>query len=226
MGQSLRSRKKLKPSGFDRKLMALAFIAIISVSGSYYVLTTHADSGGLTGAYGNPSSTPIVGQSYTGASRTTNTPAALMLAGPANSTGIHICLDDYLGLTADNTAVDASQCNGSSAQTWSDIGTVSIGTTVASAKIMVNGKCLQTYHNGTAVGTPVVIGSCVGSQSQTWRWNFQGTTQEIENTGSGLCLTDPNASAASGTQFILDTCTGSNAQMFESATPDSSGGNG
>ncbi|MFH8220956.1 ThuA domain-containing protein [Streptomyces sp. NPDC018057] len=104
------------------------------------------------------------------------------------------CVDVAGGGSADGTAVQLYDCNGSAAQQW----TVGSDRTVRAL-----GKCLDVTAAGTADGTKVQLYDCNGSGAQVWQHRSDG---ELVNPASGKCLDATGPSSANGTRLQIWTC--------------------
>lgn len=105
------------------------------------------------------------------------------------------CVDVASASSANGTAVQLYDCNGSAAQTWT------VGNSDNSIKSL--GKCLDVAAASTASGAKVQLYDCNGTAAQKWTPS-NGT---LVNTGSGKCLDATNQSSANGNQLQIWTCT-------------------
>ncbi|GAA0813094.1 glycosyl hydrolase family 18 protein [Spirilliplanes yamanashiensis] len=106
------------------------------------------------------------------------------------------CVDVAGASSANGTAVQLYDCNGSAAQRW----TVNGNGTIAAL-----GKCLDIAAAGTANGSPVQIYDCNGTGAQVWQAQANGT---LRNPASGRCLDASNNSSANGTRLQIWDCFG------------------
>ncbi|MGW5611687.1 ThuA domain-containing protein [Streptomyces sp. NPDC003753] len=126
---------------------------------------------------------------------------------PANTTGpIHgyggKCVDVAGGGTANGTAIQLYDCNGTNAQNW----------TVGSAgTLSALGKCMDVTSAGTANGTKVQLYDCNGTGSQVWQ---PGANGSLVNPQSGKCLDATGPSSANGTRLQIWSCTGAANQSW------------
>jgi hypothetical protein len=104
------------------------------------------------------------------------------------------CVDVAAAGTANGTAVQLYDCNGSGAQQW---------TTNSDNSIQALGKCLDVTSAGTANGTTIQLWDCNGSAAQKWTTN---ASKNLVNTGSGKCLDATGNSSANGTRLQIWTC--------------------
>jgi glucosylceramidase len=111
------------------------------------------------------------------------------------------CVDINAAGTANGTAVQLYDCNGSAAQTW---------TLASDNSIQGLGKCLDVAAASTANGAKVQIYDCNGTNAQKWT----GSNGSLVNTGSGKCLDATNQSSANGNQLQIWSCTGAANQKW------------
>ncbi|GIE30634.1 hypothetical protein Ait01nite_036790 [Actinoplanes italicus] len=104
------------------------------------------------------------------------------------------CVDIAGASSANGTAVQLYDCNGTGAQTW----TVGTDSTVRAL-----GKCLDVNAAGTANGSLVQIYDCNGTGAQQWQSQSNGT---LRNPASGRCLDAQNNSSANGTRLQIWDC--------------------
>ncbi|MCU7724397.1 glycoside hydrolase family 3 C-terminal domain-containing protein [Actinoplanes sp. KI2] len=113
------------------------------------------------------------------------------------------CIDVAAANTANGTAVQLYDCNGTNAQAW---------TTGSDGSLRALGKCMDVTGAGTADGTKIQLYDCNGTGAQKWT----ATNGTLVNTGSGRCLTA--GASANGTQLTLGTCNGSAGQQWKLPT--------
>jgi glucosylceramidase len=106
------------------------------------------------------------------------------------------CVDVAGGGSANGTAVQLYDCNGSPAQTWT------VGT---DGSLRALGKCLDVTAASTADGAPIQLYDCNGTGAQKWTAT---AAKDIVNTGSGKCLDVTGNNSANGTRLQIWTCTG------------------
>ncbi|MGK3200998.1 ricin-type beta-trefoil lectin domain protein [Amycolatopsis sp. MEPSY49] len=104
------------------------------------------------------------------------------------------CLDVSAASTANGTAIQLYDCNGTNAQQW---------TVGSDGSLQALGKCLDVTSAGTANGTTVQLWDCNGSTAQKWTAN---AAKNLVNTGSGKCLDATGNSSANGTRLQIWTC--------------------
>ncbi|MBS2549387.1 ricin-type beta-trefoil lectin domain protein [Catenulispora sp. NL8] len=112
------------------------------------------------------------------------------------------CVDVAGANTANGTAVQLYDCNGTGAQQWT------VGT---DGTIRALGKCLDVTGAGTANGTQVQLYDCNGTAAQQWA---AGANNSLRNANSGRCLDATGASSANGTRLQIWDCTGSGNQQW------------
>ncbi|MFI7596822.1 chitosanase [Actinoplanes sp. NPDC049681] len=126
-------------------------------------------------------------------------PAEAATAGPIKGLGGK-CVDVNAASSANGTAIQLYDCNGTNAQNWS------VGNSDASIRAL--GKCLDVTDGSTANGAKIQLYSCNGTGAQKWSAGAGGT---LINTGSGKCLDVPGQSTANGTRLQIWGCnTGAN----------------
>jgi hypothetical protein len=104
------------------------------------------------------------------------------------------CVDVAGASSANGTAVQLYDCNGSNAQQW---------TVGSDGTLKALGKCLDVTSAGTADGTPAQLWDCNGSGAQKWTANG---SRNLVNAGSGKCLDATGNSSANGTRLQIWTC--------------------
>ncbi|CAL2067003.1 MULTISPECIES: ThuA domain-containing protein [Streptomyces] len=112
------------------------------------------------------------------------------------------CVDVAGANSANGTAVQLYDCNGTGAQTWS---------AGADGTLRALGKCMDVTAAGTANGTKVQLYDCNGTGSQIWRGGGDGS---LVNRQSGKCLDATDQSSANGTRLQIWSCTGSANQTW------------
>ncbi|MBG0563771.1 glycosyl hydrolase family 18 protein [Actinoplanes aureus] len=104
------------------------------------------------------------------------------------------CVDVAGAASANGTAVQLYDCNGTNAQTW---------TVGGDGTIRALGKCLDVAAAGTANGVLTQIYDCNGTGAQQWQAQSNGT---LRNPASGRCLDAQNNSSANGTRLQIWDC--------------------
>ncbi|WP_328472012.1 ricin-type beta-trefoil lectin domain protein [Streptomyces sp. NBC_00448] len=111
------------------------------------------------------------------------------------------CADVAGGSSANGTAVQLYDCNGSAAQQW----------TASGDTLQALGKCLDVTSAGTADGSQTQLYDCNGTAAQQWT---RGPDNELVNAGSGKCLDATGPSSDNGTRLQIWTCTGAANQQW------------
>ncbi|AXI80910.1 ThuA domain-containing protein [Peterkaempfera bronchialis] len=111
------------------------------------------------------------------------------------------CVDVAAGSSANGTAVQLYDCNGTTAQQW---------TVGSDGSLKALGKCLDVTAAGTANGTKVQLYDCNGTAAQKWT----ASGGQLVNTGSGRCLDATGPSSANGTRLQIWDCTGGSNQKW------------
>ncbi|WP_245791800.1 ricin-type beta-trefoil lectin domain protein [Actinacidiphila rubida] len=132
------------------------------------------------------------------------TPPPASPSGPITGLGGK-CVDIAGASSANGTAVQLYDCNGSGAQTWT-VGSVGTGGTLQAL-----GKCMDVTSAGTANGTTVQLYDCNGTASQVWQAGANGS---LVNPQSGKCLDATGQSSANGTRLQIWSCTGAANQSW------------
>ncbi|MFJ7905387.1 ricin-type beta-trefoil lectin domain protein [Kitasatospora sp. NPDC096204] len=115
----------------------------------------------------------------------------------AGAGGVTLCLDVRNGLTADGTAVETTNCNGSPAQRWTRPG---------DGTVRALGKCMRPAAG--LVGWGIELATCDGSDNQKWQ---DGADGALVHSASSLCLDIPGWNGNLGVQLALYYCNGANA---------------
>ncbi|MBT2392914.1 ricin-type beta-trefoil lectin domain protein [Streptomyces sp. ISL-1] len=113
------------------------------------------------------------------------------------------CLDVAGGSSADGTAVQLWDCNGSAAQRW---------TVRADGTVQALGKCLDVTAGSTANGAKVQLYGCNGSGAQQWR--HEASTGDLVNVPADKCLDVSDNSSANGARAQIWSCTGAANQKW------------
>ncbi|MFC9287970.1 ricin-type beta-trefoil lectin domain protein [Streptomyces sp. NPDC057052] len=113
------------------------------------------------------------------------------------------CLDVAGGSTADGTAVQLHDCNGTAAQSW---------TVRPDGSVLALGKCLDVTSASTADGAKVQLYGCNGSGAQ--RWSYDASTGDVVNTAADKCLDVSDNSSANGARAQIWSCTGAANQKW------------
>ncbi|WP_030808398.1 ricin-type beta-trefoil lectin domain protein [Streptomyces sp. NRRL F-2799] len=113
------------------------------------------------------------------------------------------CLDVAGGSSANGTAVQLYDCNGSAAQQW---------TVSADGSVRALGKCLDVVSASTANGAKVQLYDCNGTGAQLWSYN--AATGDVVNTAADKCLDVTDNSSANGARAQIWSCTGAANQKW------------
>ncbi|MFD8807671.1 ricin-type beta-trefoil lectin domain protein [Streptomyces sp. NPDC059597] len=113
------------------------------------------------------------------------------------------CLDVAGGSSANGTAVQLYDCNGSTAQQW---------TVSADGSVRALGKCLDVTSASTANGAKVQLYDCNGTGAQQWSYN--ASTGDVVNTAADKCLDVTDNSSANGARAQIWSCTGAANQKW------------
>jgi hypothetical protein len=129
------------------------------------------------------------------------------------------CVDVAGANSANVTAVQLYDCNGTGAQQWNVTGT---------GAIQALGKCLDVTGAGTANGTPVQLWDCNGTGAQQWTVS---AANDIVNTAANKCLDVTGNNPANGTRLQIWDCSGGANQKWNApggggGTPPPGGGTG
>ncbi|WP_078901703.1 ricin-type beta-trefoil lectin domain protein [Actinacidiphila yeochonensis] len=130
------------------------------------------------------------------------TPPSGGATGPIQSGYAGKCVDVAAAGTANGTAVQLYDCNGTNAQSW---------TVGSDGTLRALGKCMDVTSAGTANGTQVQLYDCNGTAAQAWQ---KGSGNTLVNTGSGRCLDATGPSSANGTRLQIWDCFGGSNQQW------------
>jgi len=112
------------------------------------------------------------------------------------------CVDVAGANTANGTAVQLWDCNGTNAQQW---------TWAADGSVRALGKCMDVTGGSTANGAKVQLYDCNGTGAQRWTFTAAG---DIVNPQANKCLDATGVSSANGTRLQIWDCTGSANQKW------------
>ncbi|WP_329416486.1 ricin-type beta-trefoil lectin domain protein [Streptomyces sp. NBC_00704] len=115
------------------------------------------------------------------------------------------CLDVAGGSSANGTAVQLYDCNGSPAQQW---------TAATDGTVRALGKCLDVTSGATADGTKTQLYDCNGTGAQQWAYN--ASTGDVVNPAANKCLDVTDNSSANGARAQIWSCTGAANQKWRS----------
>jgi glucosylceramidase len=116
------------------------------------------------------------------------------------------CVDVAGANSANGTAVQLYDCNGTAAQRW---------TVASDGSLQALGKCMDITAAGTANGTKIQLYDCNGTGAQKWQHQSNGT---LLNPNSGRCLDATGPSSANGTRLQIWDCAGSANQQWNLPT--------
>ncbi|CCK25895.1 endochitinase [Streptomyces davaonensis JCM 4913] len=142
--------------------------------------------------------------------------AALFSATPAQAASGTItglagkCVDVAGASSANGTAVQLYDCNGTGAQVWSNSG---------DGTLRALGKCLDVVDRSTADGASVQLWDCSGGANQQW---VVTSARDIVNPAANKCLDVRDNTSANGTRLQIWSCTGGANQKW--SAPASGGG--
>lgn len=113
------------------------------------------------------------------------------------------CVDVAAAGTANGTAIQLYDCNGTTAQRW---------TWAADGSVRALGKCLDVAGGSTASGTRVQLYDCNGTAAQ--RWVFS-SANDIVNPQANKCLDANGGGSANGTLLQIWECSGNPNQKWQ-----------
>ncbi|MEV3859997.1 lectin [Streptomyces sp. NPDC050095] len=116
------------------------------------------------------------------------------------------CLDVAAANSANGTAVQLYDCNGTAAQQWT------VGT---DGTIRALGKCLDVTGNSTANGARLQLWDCAGSANQKWTVS---AGRDLVGQQSGKCADVTGNTSANGTPIQIWSCTGAANQKWTAPT--------
>jgi chitosanase len=115
-------------------------------------------------------------------------PASAAVSGPITGVAGR-CVDVAAAGTANGTAIQLYDCNGTAAQNWT------VGNSDGTVRAL--GKCLDVTAASTANGAKIQLYDCNGTGAQKW----SVANGALINTGSGKCLDAPNQNSAARLQI-------------------------
>jgi predicted chitinase len=134
--------------------------------------------------------------------------AALFTSVPAQAADGQItglagkCVDVAGAGSANGTAVQLYDCNGTAAQQWSNPG---------DGTLRALGKCLDVVDRSTADGAAVQLWDCSGAANQQW---VVSAAHDIVNPAANKCLDVRDNSSANGARLQIWSCTGAANQKW------------
>ncbi|MFB7501678.1 ricin-type beta-trefoil lectin domain protein, partial [Streptomyces sp. NPDC056161] len=123
------------------------------------------------------------------------------------------CVDVAGAASANGTAVQLYDCNGTNAQIWSNPG---------DGTLRALGKCLDVVDRGTADGASVQLWDCSGGANQQW---VVTAAHDIVNPAANKCLDVRDNNSANGTRLQIWTCSGGANQKWNAPAGGGGGGN-
>ncbi|MHA5047684.1 ricin-type beta-trefoil lectin domain protein [Streptomyces sp. SD15] len=118
------------------------------------------------------------------------------------------CLDVAGANSANGTAVQLYDCNGTAAQQWS------VG---SDGTIRALGKCLDVTGNATADGAKLQLWDCSGSANQKWTVS---AARDLVNPQADKCADVTGNTSANGTPIQIWNCTGAANQKWTAPAAD------
>ena len=123
------------------------------------------------------------------------------------------CVDVAGADSANGTAVQLYDCNGTNAQLWSNPG---------DGTLRALGKCLDVVDRSTADGAAVQLWDCSGGANQQW---VVTGAHDIVNPAANKCLDARDNNSANGTRLQIWTCSGGANQKWNAPGSDGGAGN-
>lgn len=117
------------------------------------------------------------------------------------------CVDVAGAGTANGTAIQLFDCNGTTAQRW---------TAAPDGSLRALGKCMDIASGGTANGSRVQLFDCNGTGAQRWTAT---AAHDLVNPASGRCLDATGPSSANGTRLQIWDCSGGTNQKWTIPAP-------
>jgi glucosylceramidase len=171
--------------------------ALIAYNTSGSAQTIKVNWGGQSFTYSLPTKTSATFTWGTGTSTPPTTPPTTAPGGGTRTgtiTGLAgKCVDVAAASSANGTAVQLYDCNGTTAQNW---------TLATDGSIQSLGKCMDVTAASTANGAKIQIYDCNGTAAQ--KWTVSGNT--LVNSGSGKCLDATDNSSVNGNQLQIWSC--------------------
>ncbi|MET9494335.1 lectin [Streptomyces sp. NPDC006552] len=116
------------------------------------------------------------------------------------------CLDVAAASSANGTAVQLYDCNGTTAQQWT------VGT---DGTVRALGKCLDVTGSSTANGARLQLWDCSGAANQKWTVT---AARDLVGQQSGKCADVTGNTSANGTPVQIWSCTGAANQKWTAPT--------
>ncbi|MFJ8025947.1 ricin-type beta-trefoil lectin domain protein [Streptomyces sp. NPDC096311] len=121
------------------------------------------------------------------------------------------CLDVAGANSANGTAVQLYDCNGTTAQQW---------TVGSDGTVRALGKCLDVTGNSTADGAKLQLWDCTGGANQKWTVS---AARDLVNPQANKCADVTGNTSANGTPIQIWTCTGAANQKWTAPAADGGG---
>lgn len=118
------------------------------------------------------------------------------------------CLDIAGASSANGTAVQLYDCNGTAAQQW---------TVGSDGTIRALGKCLDVTGNSTADGAKLQLWDCAGGANQKWTVS---SARDLVNPQANKCADVTGNTSANGTRIQIWTCSGTANQKWTAPAAD------
>jgi glucosylceramidase len=173
--------------------------ALVAYNASGATQTVHVVWGGESFTYSLPARTSAT---FTWNGTQSGGPPTGPITGIAGK-----CVDVAGASTANGTAVQLFDCNGTSAQQW---------TVATDGSLRALGKCMDIASGGTANGTQVQLFDCNGTGAQHWTAT---AAHDLVNPASGRCLDATGPSSANGTRLQIWDCSGGTNQRWAIPAP-------
>ncbi|WP_244336161.1 ricin-type beta-trefoil lectin domain protein [Streptomyces seoulensis] len=116
------------------------------------------------------------------------------------------CLDVAGASSANGTAVQLYDCNGTAAQQW---------TVETDGTVRALGKCLDVTGSSTVNGTRLQLWDCTGAANQKWTVS---AARDLVGQQSGKCADVTGNTSANGTPVQIWSCTGTANQKWTAPT--------
>ncbi|MFG3199914.1 ricin-type beta-trefoil lectin domain protein [Streptomyces sp. NPDC048208] len=116
------------------------------------------------------------------------------------------CLDVAGANSANGTAVQLYDCNGTAAQQW---------TVETDGTVRALGKCLDVSGSSTVNGTRLQLWDCTGAANQKW---IVSAARDLVGQQSGKCADVTGNTSANGTPVQIWSCTGAANQKWTAPT--------
>lgn len=121
------------------------------------------------------------------------------------------CLDVAGASSANGTAVQLYDCNGTTAQQW---------TVGSDGTVRALGKCLDVTGNSTADGAKLQLWDCTGGANQQWTVS---AAHDLVNPQADKCADVTGNTSANATPIQIWTCTGAANQKWTAPAADGGG---